>query len=217
MIKSVRMAGPRTTRPPSGAWGSIAPQPPIAQYPHHVAVDRQRVWLLDNESAGKAAAYLLGAMRMRVIPIGAGIRYRELVGEAFAGLHRRLRDVRSAVHGVRDAQPVPMDRGVLGQPVLHHDPDAIALANSDFRPWRLPAVAPNIGLGIRGAGDRQSYGDSDQSEFLCWRTRVGTTGEQRCERDARCARQKGSPVDCRTERMKAHLQPFRRRIEDRLR
>ena len=133
----------------------IAPQPPIAQYPHHVAVDRQRVWLLDNESAGKAAAHLLGAVRMRVIPIGAGIRHRELVGEAFARLDRRLGDVRSAVHGIRDAQPVPMHRSVLGQPVLHHDPDAIALANPDFRSRRLPAVAPNIGFGIRPADDRE--------------------------------------------------------------
>src|SRR5439155_20625407 len=95
---------------------------------------------------------------------------------------------------------------VLGQPVLHHDPDAIALANPDFRSRRLPAVAPNIGFGIRPADDREPGWSGDQSEFLCWRARADTTREQRCERKTRCARQKRAAVDCRMESVNRRLQ-----------
>src|SRR5689334_24227918 len=52
-------------------------QPPIVEHPYHVPVDRDRIALLDDQCARKAATDLLEAALVRVVPVGAGIRHVE--------------------------------------------------------------------------------------------------------------------------------------------
>ena len=62
-------------------------------------------------------------------PVGAGIGNDEPVGERLARLDDRLGEVGHAVHVVSDREPVPMDAGVLRQPVLEVDLQGVTLAN----------------------------------------------------------------------------------------
>ena len=142
---------------------AIRLDPPVAQHPHDVAVDRYRLRLFDDEGAHQAASDLLGAVRMRVVPIGARIGHREFVSEALLRLDRRLRHIRCAVHRVRNTQAMPMDRGVLRKPVLYHNPHMPALRQSDFRAWSLPVIRPDFRLGIRRPCQRGPPGCYDEA------------------------------------------------------
>ena len=57
----------------------------------------------------------------------------ELVGEAAARRDRFLRDVRDAVHRVRQALPVEVDAGRLGHVVREDRADLVALGHVDAR------------------------------------------------------------------------------------
>ncbi len=127
---------------------------PVPQDPDDVAVDSQRLRLFDDEGAYQAAPDLFGAVGVRVIPIGARIGDGEFVGEALLGLDRRLGHVGRAVHRVRDAHAVPMDRGVLGKLVLYNSPYTAPLRQPDFGPRGLPVVGPYRCLGIRRSCQR---------------------------------------------------------------
>src|SRR5215831_5987549 len=105
---------------------------------------------------------LLGAMRMGVVPEGAGIRHGELVDEAVLRLDRRLGHIGRAVHRVRNAQAMPVDRGVLRQPVLDSDLQPFALAQSDLWPGNAAAIAPDAGLRIGLGRDPHPALGSDQ-------------------------------------------------------
>ena len=95
---------------------------PVVENPDDLAVDWRRLTLLDDERAIKAAANLLEAALVRVIPVGPGIRHVELVNEAVAGSDRRLRQMWHPVHRIRHAQPVPVDCGRLCELVLDEAP-----------------------------------------------------------------------------------------------
>src|SRR5262249_27451133 len=64
-----------------GIEAAIVLQFPIAQHPHEFAIDARRLLLIDDENAGEPASELLGAVCVRVIPIGAGIDADEAVGK----------------------------------------------------------------------------------------------------------------------------------------
>src|SRR5258708_23155740 len=119
---------------------------PVAQYPDDVSIDLQRTGLFDDKGAHQTAPDLLAAVVVRVIPVGAGVRGREFVGEARFRLNRWLGDIRRAIHRAGDAHPVPMDRGVLGKPVLDNDTNTVALPQADFRTSDAAAVTPHNGL-----------------------------------------------------------------------
>jgi hypothetical protein len=125
---------------------SIVIQAKITEDPDDVAIDTGGLRLFDDQRAHQAAPYLLGAVRMRVVPVSAGIRDRKLVSEVLLRPDRRLRDIGRAVHRVRNPQAVPMDRGVLGEPIVDGDSQPIALAQSDFRAGDAAGVAPDAGL-----------------------------------------------------------------------
>ena len=139
----MRLPKPEAIRP-------FVVEPPILDEPEKVAIDGDRLAFLDDQCAGKPAPKLLQRVGVRVIPEGAGIGRRELVGEALAGTDRLLRQARHAVHRVRQADAVPMDRGVLAELVADHDPDPIALANAEFRAGHGAVIGPDGGVrGIR--------------------------------------------------------------------
>src|SRR3546814_8496754 len=70
---------------------------------------------------------------VRGVPEGAGVVYSEAVVEVPARLDRVLGQVRHAVHGVVDADAVPVDGGRLRQLVLEVHEDLLALARADRR------------------------------------------------------------------------------------
>ena len=82
----------------------VRQQAPVVEHPGHVAVDLDRLPLLDDQRPVQAAPDLLEAALMRVVPVGAGVGDVELVDEGLAGRDRLLRQMRHAVHGVRHAQ-----------------------------------------------------------------------------------------------------------------
>ena len=131
----------------------VRQQAPVVEHPGDVAVDLDRLPLLDDQRAVEAAPDLLEAALVRVVPVGAGVGDVELVDEGLARCDRRLGQMRHAVHGVRHAQAVPVDGGLLGEPVLDGDLDALALAQPDLRARDHAVVGPDRGLGIGRADE----------------------------------------------------------------
>ena len=105
--------------------------------------------VLDDERAVETAADLRRGIRVRVIPIGPGVAQLELVAELAAALDRRLRDARRAVHLVRHAQAVPVNRGRLGQGVLEVDDDAVTELGANHRSRHRAVVRPRRRLEAR--------------------------------------------------------------------
>ena len=62
----------------------VRQQTPVVEHPGHVAVDLDRLALLDDQRPVEAAADLLEAALVRVVPVGAGVGDVELVDEGLA-------------------------------------------------------------------------------------------------------------------------------------
>ncbi len=69
-------------------------------------------------STGVLAQEILPVIREIPVFVAGGIGRGEAIGEALARLHRLLRHPGHPVHGVRHADAVPVDRRVLGKPVV---------------------------------------------------------------------------------------------------
>ena len=96
--------------------------------------------LLDDQRADQSAAELLAAHQVRVVPVAAGVLGLELVDEALARLHRRLGNVRYAVHLDRQADAVPVDGGRFVQPVGEAHPQPLALLRPQLHAGALAAI-----------------------------------------------------------------------------
>src|SRR3546814_20346837 len=99
----------------------------------------------DLQRPVQPAADLYRAVLVRVVPEGPGVDGVELVNEALAGRDWPLREVWYAVPGVRHPHAVPVHRGLLGERVLHDNPQALALGDPDLRPGDA-AVGPDGGV-----------------------------------------------------------------------
>ena len=106
-----------------------------------------RLAFLDDDGAGEAASELFETIGVRVVPERPRIRRGEFVDEAFARLDRRLGEARHAIHGVRDADAVPMDGRDLIKPVLDDDARRLALPQAQERTGRAPIVRPDACIG----------------------------------------------------------------------
>jgi hypothetical protein len=62
----------------------VASEAPVAEHPGHVAVDGGGLALLHDQRPVEAAADLLEAALVRVVPVAAGVRHVELLDEALA-------------------------------------------------------------------------------------------------------------------------------------
>ena len=160
---------------------------PVIEHKHLLPIDLRRIGLLDHEDAVEPPRQLLEGAVMRVIPVGAGVGWREVVEKLAAGLHHRLRELRRTVHRVVDSNPVPVHRRGLGQSVHEPAHHPFALPHADGRPRNPPVVSPDRGFGIvrwreaRGGGP----GVEDDSPAV-----VGV----RRERPATClAKKRGRP------------------------
>src|SRR3546814_20028663 len=76
--------------------GGIIAQAPVAENPDDLAVHTDRLALFDDQRTVQAAADLLEAALVRVVPICASIRQVEGIGEGLARSDRLLRPVRGA-------------------------------------------------------------------------------------------------------------------------
>ena len=117
-------------------------EPPVLQDEDEVGVVRRRLVALDDHDAREPPPELGDGVAMRVEPEGAGVRRLKAIGVALAGLHGRLGEIGHAVLVVRDAQPVPVDRAVLRQPVLEIDAERLALFQA-HEVERLVGIGPD--------------------------------------------------------------------------
>ena len=122
---------------------AVGVQPPIVDDEGNVAIDRNRLGFLDDEQAVKAAVLLHDLMSVRVIPERARVRYFESVIERLARLDGRLCEMSHAVHGIVDADAVPMDRGRLADAVAQPRADFATLPDANFRAGNASSVTPD--------------------------------------------------------------------------
>src|SRR3546814_3307691 len=99
--------------------GGIIAQAPVAENPDDLAVHTDRLALFDDQRTVQAAADLLEAALVRVVPICASIRQVEGIGEGLARSDRLLRQVRDAVHGIRQSDAVPVHGCLLVETVFY--------------------------------------------------------------------------------------------------
>src|SRR6516225_3689049 len=92
----------------TGSDASTVVQPPILDEPQEIAVNSNRFAFLYNECPRQPAPQLLQRVGVGVVPEGARIGRRELVGEALARTDRRLREPRHAVHRVLYTDTMPV-------------------------------------------------------------------------------------------------------------
>ena len=130
---------------------AVGIQTPVREHPDEVAIDRDGFPFLDDERAGEAPAELLKAIGVRVVPKRAGVGRGELVGKACAGLDRRLSQAGHAVHGVGQADAVPMNRGVLIEGIGYKDTCRRTLPNAQDRSGCMAIIGPNIHFGTISA------------------------------------------------------------------
>lgn len=107
-------------------------------------------YFADTDVAVVSGSYrLLEATLVRVVPEGAGIDRVKLVDECLARADRPLRQVRHAIHTVRQPDAVPVDGGLLVEAVLNENPQALALAHANLRAGDEAIVAPRQCLAVR--------------------------------------------------------------------
>jgi hypothetical protein len=119
---------------------------------------------MDDEQAHHAAGQLHHLVGVRVVHVRAVLTQRELVGPGFAGLDMRLRESPDAIHAIGQQDAVPVDAGVLRQPVGHQDAHAVALHCLDGRAGSAAVVTPGPDLRARRKFMFQLPGD--QLELL---------------------------------------------------
>ena len=121
---------------------------------------------MDDQCAGKSTPKLLQRIGVWVVPEGAGVGRRELVDEALAGPDRFLRETGDPIHGIRQADAMPMDGGVLAQLVAHRDPHRLALADPQFRTGHRAVIGPYGGIRVAVAGQVQGRRLRGEAVFL---------------------------------------------------
>ena len=184
---------------------SVRQQAPVVEHPGHVAVDLDRLPLLDDQRAVEAAADLLEAALVRVVPVGAGVGHVELVDEGLAGCDRLLGQMRHAVHGVRHAQAVPVDGRLLGELVLDRDAETLALTDPDLRARNRAVVGPDGGLGVRGADEVRSPGTGNEVVVGRGGLRATRPGREQCSDGSTTARGQKRPAGKRNDLRRLHL------------
>ena len=102
-------------------------QADVRQHQHELVAERGRVLRIGhNDRSVEAAADLRRRVAVRVIPVRPRVAQRDLVAKLRARFDGRLGDAGCAVHVVRHAQPVPVDRRRIRQRVLEVHDQAIA-------------------------------------------------------------------------------------------
>ena len=101
---------------------------------------------------------------MRVIHEGTRASCNELVDEGLADRNLLLIEATHPIHTIRQALAMPVNGGVLRQPIGHEDAHAVAFDHFNSRTRALSVVAPQMGFHARGDFANDRFGD--EMEFL---------------------------------------------------
>ena len=174
----------------------IGQEAPVVEHPGDVAVDPDRLPLLDDQRAVQAAPDLLEAALVRVVPVGPGIGQVERVDEGRAGRDRGLGEMRHAVHGIGHPQPMPVHGGLLLEPVLDHDPQALALTHPDLGARHRAVVRPDGGLRVSAPDEGRAAEPRDQTIARARVSPAGPGRQRRCRRRCAAAHQERTTREC---------------------
>ena len=138
----------RLERAAEGRQRPVGIEAPVVEDDDVLAVDRRRGPFLDDEEPGEATLRRLGARARDAGPeeVGAGVGGREAAVEILPRRDRRLRQPADAVHGVRDAHAVPVQRQRRRRAVLEPDPHLLAMPHAQGRPRHGAVEGPQLGL-----------------------------------------------------------------------
>ena len=123
----------------------VGVESPVVDRKHQVLVYRRRVVLLDDQHARKSQRQLGPGTLVRVVPVGTGIGRRQAVLEFFAGHYRRLGHPGNTIHGIFDAQTVPVHGAGFIECILENDNRFPAARNTDHRTWNRLVVIHDLG------------------------------------------------------------------------
>ena len=128
---------------------------PVRQHDHVLPVISDRVRLRRIDDQGTVVTELLLQARMAVIPVGARLLERKLVGKGRMGLDAREANARDPVHFHRNEQTVPVDRGVFVEVIGHCKPHGLSLTQPDqgrgdgaVDDYRVPGASIDVEGGI---------------------------------------------------------------------
>ena len=117
----------------------------VAEHEDEIVGDFQRLGrVLHEKRAVQAEPDLRRRHHVRVIPVDAGVRHHEVVGEGLARLHRLLRVAGHPVHVDRDSESVPVDGARPRQVVREVHDQPVADLHADHRPRNGPVVGPGL-------------------------------------------------------------------------
>ena len=127
---------------------------PVRQDQNQLGVGRERMWLVHDDRAIKAAAKLLAGMKLdqRLIEIESGVGRGEFDVPCFAGRHKFLHKSRRAVYFIGDSHSAPMKRHRLFKPVDQSRLDFLPKIYAQQGAGALAAKAPDF---CRRRGRRQ--------------------------------------------------------------
>jgi hypothetical protein len=111
----------------------------VPVHPHEI-----RILRVDDDETHHAHRHLHHLVGVRVVHERARFGHDELVGEGLADADVGLGQAAHAVHAVGEKDAVPVNGGVLGQPVGNEYANLVALDTFDRRPRRLAVVAPQV-------------------------------------------------------------------------
>ena len=151
---------------------AIGIEPPVIEQPDQVQVHRRRRVVLHDQRTGQAAVHLLGRAQVRVVPVGAGVGQREAVGKALTRRHRVLREAGYAVHGIGQADAVPVDGAGVGQLVVQRQVQHRTALETQLRAGHGSVIGPDRQCGLAGGG--QGGGGGTQGAGR------GGPGKKRC-------------------------------------
>jgi len=114
--------------------------------------------VLDDQDSEQSALYLLARADVRMEPEGARVLRSELVDEGLARLDGRLGDPGHAVHGVRNADAVPVDGRRLWEMVREPYAKCITEPDAQRRSWNLSVVGPHPHRSTVDQRDRRGCG-----------------------------------------------------------
>ncbi len=100
----------------------------------------------DEDFRNELEVHLAMLLKVGVVPARPCRPRLELVDKNLSWLYRRLADPRHAIHGRRDVDAVPVDRGRLRERVLEDDADALPFFDTDLWPGHLPVIGHGLDL-----------------------------------------------------------------------
>src|SRR6185437_15418126 len=106
---------------------------PIREHDHVVAIVVVRLGLARNQNQGTGEPGLLLHAAMAVVPIGATLPDRKAIREGLAGGDAGEGKAGDPIHGIWQANAMPMDRGALAQYVSDSDGDGVPFGEPQDR------------------------------------------------------------------------------------